>query len=111
MRNRPPTWSGALRKARTTTLPRFLYALGIREVGEATAQALARQFGALDAIGAAEEDTLQQTPTSVRWWPTMCTPSFASRTIWRSSTSCARLAWIGLKARRPRWPKNRRWPA
>ena len=53
---------GALRKARTTTLPRFLYALGIREVGEATAQALARQFGALDAIGAAEEDTLQQTP-------------------------------------------------
>ena len=53
---------GALRKARATTLPRFLYALGIREVGEATAQALARQFGALDAIGAAEEDTLQQTP-------------------------------------------------
>ena len=53
---------GALRKARATTLPRFLYALGIREVGEATAQALARQFGALDAIGAAEEDALQQTP-------------------------------------------------
>lgn len=53
---------GALSKARATTLPRFLYALGIREVGEATAQALARQFGSLDAIGAAEEDVLQQTP-------------------------------------------------
>lgn len=53
---------GALHKARATTLPRFLYALGIREVGEATAQALARQFGSLDAIGAAEEDVLQQTP-------------------------------------------------
>ena len=53
---------GALSKARATTLPRFLYALGIREVGEATAQALARQFGSLDAIAAAEEDVLQQTP-------------------------------------------------
>ncbi|MCG6965294.1 MAG: NAD-dependent DNA ligase LigA [Chromatiaceae bacterium] len=53
---------GALDQARQTTLARFLYALGIREVGEATAQALARQFGSLDAIRAAGEDALQQTP-------------------------------------------------
>ncbi len=52
----------ALARGAVTTLPRFLYALGIREVGEATAQALARQFGSLDAIRSATEDELQQTP-------------------------------------------------
>jgi len=52
----------ALDKARRTTLPRFLYALGIREVGEATAQALAREFGSLEAIRTADEEALQQTP-------------------------------------------------
>ncbi len=52
----------ALERSRDTTLPRFLYALGIREVGEATAQALAGQFGGLEAIEAADEATLQQTP-------------------------------------------------
>ena len=52
----------ALDDARRTTLARFLFALGIREVGEATAQALARQFGGLDAIAAASEEALQETP-------------------------------------------------
>ena len=52
----------ALAISRRTTLARFLYALGIREVGEATAQALARQFGSLDAIRAASEEALQETP-------------------------------------------------
>jgi DNA ligase (NAD+) len=52
----------ALEHARSTTLARFLYALGIREVGEATAQALARQFGSLEAIAAADEEALKQTP-------------------------------------------------
>lgn len=52
----------ALDRSRHTTLARFLYALGIREVGEATAQALARQFGGLDAIRTAEEEALQETP-------------------------------------------------
>ncbi len=45
-----------------TTLPRFLYALGIREVGEATAQTLARHFGSLEALAAADAVRLQQTP-------------------------------------------------
>ena len=40
----------ALQKSKQTTLPRFLYGLGIRHVGEATAKALARHFGKLDAI-------------------------------------------------------------
>jgi len=52
----------ALDDARRTTLARFLFALGIREVGEATAQGLARQFGGLDAIAAASEEALQETP-------------------------------------------------
>ncbi|MFW3614707.1 NAD-dependent DNA ligase LigA [Billgrantia antri] len=44
----------ALEKAKRTTLPRFIYALGIREVGEATAANLARHFGTLDALMDAE---------------------------------------------------------
>ncbi|MCU7914980.1 MAG: NAD-dependent DNA ligase LigA [Candidatus Thiodiazotropha sp. (ex Gloverina cf. vestifex)] len=52
----------ALDKSKQTTLSRFLYALGIREVGEATAQSLASQFGTLEAIQKADEEQLQQTP-------------------------------------------------
>ena len=40
----------SLEKSKQTTLARFLYALGIRQVGEATAKDLARHFGALDRI-------------------------------------------------------------
>nr|WP_315242317.1 NAD-dependent DNA ligase LigA [uncultured Albidiferax sp.] len=40
----------ALEKSKNTTLPRFLFGLGIRHVGEATAKALARHFGKLDAV-------------------------------------------------------------
>jgi len=40
----------ALEKSKQTTLPRFLFGLGIRHVGEATAKDLARYFGALDPI-------------------------------------------------------------
>ncbi len=40
----------AIERSKHTTLPRLLYALGIREVGEATALALARHFGELDAL-------------------------------------------------------------
>jgi len=50
----------ALEKSKQTTLPRFLFGLGIRHVGEATAKELARHFGQLDAIMAASEDALLQ---------------------------------------------------
>ena len=40
----------ALQKSKQTTLPRFLFGLGIRHVGEATAKALANHFGKLDSI-------------------------------------------------------------
>ncbi|MBK8896255.1 MAG: NAD-dependent DNA ligase LigA [Candidatus Competibacteraceae bacterium] len=52
----------ALERAKTTTLARFLYALGIREVGESTALALAEHFGALDALLAVDEERLRHVP-------------------------------------------------
>lgn len=52
----------ALEKAKHTTLPRFLFALGIREVGEATAHTLANHYLSLEAIEAADEESLQQVP-------------------------------------------------
>jgi len=52
----------AIEKSKTTSLPRFLYALGIREVGESTAQALSDHFGSLDMLAAAELEALQQVP-------------------------------------------------
>ena len=51
---------GALEKSKQTTLPRFLFGLGIRHVGEATAKELARHFGGLDAIMDATEESLLQ---------------------------------------------------
>jgi DNA ligase (NAD+) len=49
----------ALNKSKHTTFDRFLYALGIREVGEATARALAQAFGDLDALKDADQDALE----------------------------------------------------
>ena len=52
----------AIDRSRHPVLWKFLYALGIREVGEATAKALASHFGTLEAIGEADEDALQSVP-------------------------------------------------
>ena len=48
----------AITVAKTTTLPRFLFALGIREVGEATARSLALHFSSLDKLKQASIDDL-----------------------------------------------------
>jgi DNA ligase (NAD+) len=48
----------ALEKSKSTTLARFIYALGIRHVGESTAKELARHFGNLDALMAANEEQI-----------------------------------------------------
>lgn len=48
----------AIKKSRQTTLSRFVFGLGIRHVGEATAKALARHFGTLDAIMEATQEQL-----------------------------------------------------
>ena len=52
----------SIERSKATTLPRFLYGLGIREVGEATASAIASHFGSLDAIMGAGEEDLQTVP-------------------------------------------------
>ncbi len=52
----------ALDAAKETTFARFLYALGIREVGEATAAGLAAYFGTLEALEKASIDELQRVP-------------------------------------------------
>ncbi|WP_226597378.1 NAD-dependent DNA ligase LigA [Marinobacter nauticus] len=52
----------AIDRSREPVLWRFLYALGIREVGEATAKGLAAHFGTLEAISEADEEALQTVP-------------------------------------------------
>jgi DNA ligase (NAD+) len=54
--------SAAIEKSKQTTLGRFVYALGIRNVGEVTAKDLAAHFGTLDAIMDASVEQLQETP-------------------------------------------------
>ena len=49
----------ALEKSKDTSLPRFLFALGIRQVGETTARTLAQHFGTLDAIMHVSKDDLE----------------------------------------------------
>lgn len=52
----------ALEKSKATTLQRFIYALGIRQVGETTARTLAHHFGDLQALMKAEQDELIAIP-------------------------------------------------
>lgn len=51
-----------VKKAKQTTLPKFIYSLGIREVGETTANNLANHFLTFDALKAANEEALQKVP-------------------------------------------------
>ena len=52
----------AIEKSKHTSLPRLLFALGIREVGEATALALARHFGSLERLMRADAAAIEQVP-------------------------------------------------
>jgi len=52
----------AIGKSRKTTLPRLLFALGIPQVGESTALALAEQFGSLGKLQAATAEQVEETP-------------------------------------------------
>ena len=52
----------SLQSAKQTTLPRFIYALGIREVGEATAAGLARHYGDIEPLINADAKSLEQVP-------------------------------------------------
>ncbi|MBJ90583.1 MAG: DNA ligase (NAD(+)) LigA [Woeseia sp.] len=50
----------SIERSKNTTLDRFIYALGIREVGETTARSLASHYGSLSAIIDADEPALQE---------------------------------------------------
>jgi DNA ligase (NAD+) len=52
----------AIEKSKRTTLPRLLYSLGIPQVGESTALALAQQFGTLEKVAAASAGQIEETP-------------------------------------------------
>ncbi|MGH8746510.1 MAG: helix-hairpin-helix domain-containing protein, partial [Burkholderiales bacterium] len=52
----------ALENSKHTTLERFIYAIGIRNVGESTARDLSRQFGGLDRLLDAQTETLERVP-------------------------------------------------
>jgi DNA ligase (NAD+) len=52
----------ALEASKQTTLQRFLFALGIRDVGEATAAALAGHFGSLEALMEADREQIEEVP-------------------------------------------------
>jgi len=52
----------AIADSKATTLPRFLFGLGIRNVGEATALQLAMHFGSLDALRAADAVAVREVP-------------------------------------------------
>jgi DNA ligase (NAD+) len=52
----------AIEKSKQTTLPRFLFALGIPQVGESTARALAEQFGDLEPLRRASAGRIEETP-------------------------------------------------
>jgi DNA ligase (NAD+) len=52
----------AIAKSRRTTLARFVYALGIRNVGASTAQDLARHFGSIHSLETADAEALQRVP-------------------------------------------------
>jgi DNA ligase (NAD+) len=52
----------AITKSKQTTLPRLLFALGIPQVGESTALALAQQFGTVERLAAASAELIEETP-------------------------------------------------
>lgn len=52
----------ALENSKKTTLAKFIYALGIREIGESTARNLANYFGSFEALAEANNETLQRVP-------------------------------------------------
>jgi len=86
----------AIERSRKTTLPRFLFALGIRDVGEATALALAQHFGTLEALATASADQIEQVPDVGPVVAAHVHAFFASR---RHREEIARLRKLGVS-----WP-------
>ncbi len=86
-----------IKKSKATTLPRLLYALGIPQVGEATALALAQHFGDLATIMAADAENLEAVPN--------IGPTLADETQRFFRQKHNREVIAALKERGVHWPK------
>ncbi|MGE0583324.1 MAG: NAD-dependent DNA ligase LigA [Steroidobacteraceae bacterium] len=86
----------AIAASRATTLPRLLLGLGIRDVGESTALALAKSFGDIDALMAADEARIQQVPD--------VGPVVAAHVVQFFSAADNRALIDALRARGVHWP-------
>jgi len=86
----------AIAGSRATTLPRVLLGLGIRDVGEATALALSRHFGDIEALMAADEAQVQQVPD--------VGPVVAAHVVRFFADSANRQLIGALRERGVRWP-------
>ncbi|HZH44573.1 MAG TPA: NAD-dependent DNA ligase LigA [Lysobacter sp.] len=88
----------AIDRSRDTSLERVLFALGIRDVGESTAKTLARYFGALDPLMAADAEALQSVPD--------IGPVVASRIAHFFAEPHNREVIAALRANGVRWPEG-----
>ena len=88
----------AIAKSRDTSMERLLFALGIRDVGESTARTLARHFGALDPLMAADEAALLEVPD--------VGPIVAKRIFGFFAESHNREAIAALRAAGVHWPEG-----
>ena len=102
----------ALEKSKHTTLPRFLYALGIRHVGEATAKDLARHFGAIDRVMDASVGAVARgqrcRPGGGAEHPHLLRAAAQPR---GGGAAARRRHPLGRARRRGRGPRRCRWPA
>jgi len=88
----------AIESSKQTRLPRFIYALGIREVGEATAATLAQHFGTLEKLMQADQESLIQVPDVGPTVAARITAFFADP---RNTQTIARLRQAGVH-----WPET-----
>ena len=96
--------AAAIEGSKRPSLARFIYALGIRNVGESTARDLARDLGDIHALMSADEQRLQQVPDVGPVVAQSIKAFFPSATIARSSPGC----WMPACShrRRPRRPRK-----
>ncbi len=83
----------AIADSKQPSLARFIYALGIPDVGEETAKVLARSLGSLERVMQALPAVLTYRRTSAWKWPTRSTASSKTNTTARLSANCSNAAW------------------
>ena len=80
----------AIEASKAQPFGRVLFAIGIEEVGDVTGRALAQQFRTVDALLAADPETLEQTRVSARRWPAMIHEQLADASMRDADRRAAR---------------------